>query len=369
MTGATNRIKKYNYFIGIDVSKVQLDYAVMRDKNLLFHREAKNDPADIAAFIAELKTLPGFTISKSIFCMEQTGFYCNHLLLGLKKVKANIVLENSLQIKNSLGLIRGKYDKVDSIRIAQYASVRKDDLRFWIQRRPMILQLAVLFSLRTRMLSLQTAIKMPLKEQTSFVKKGVHQQSTNLCRNSINAIKADLLEIDTTMDELIAADKHLKRLAELIVSVPNVGRITAIQIIISTNEFRDIRCPKKFACYAGVAPFKQESGAFKGKGKISPIANRKVKSLLHVCAIGAIQSDPEIKAYYLRKTLTEGKAKMSVVNAVRYKLILRVFACLKQDRPYEKNYSRIKSANLVELQTEQNSKVDYGSPKVSSLMT
>jgi transposase len=84
----------------------ELDYAVMQGKNLLFHREAKNEPQDILAFVDELKLLPKFTISKSVFCMEQTDFYCNHLLDTLKRIKANVVVENALQIKNSLGLLR-----------------------------------------------------------------------------------------------------------------------------------------------------------------------------------------------------------------------------------------------------------------------
>lgn len=72
--------KKFTYFIGIDVSRNELDYGVMQDKQFLFHRETKNDPIEIRSFIQELKALPKFTISKSVFCMEHTGIYCNHLL-------------------------------------------------------------------------------------------------------------------------------------------------------------------------------------------------------------------------------------------------------------------------------------------------
>lgn len=335
------RKKTYTYFIGIDVSRNELDYAIIYQKKLLFHREAKNEPENIKSFINELKTLPKFSLSKAVFCMEHTGIYCNHLLNILKKVKANIVIENPIQIKNSLGLVRGKNDKVDAIRIGHYVEKNKDELRLWVFRRPIIIQLATLISLRNKMLSVQAAIKTPLKEQVVFLNKPVEKENASLCKRTIDAIKIDLTEIELRIDQIIGEDENLKRLLVIITSVPNVGKITAIQIIISTNEFRDISNPKKFACYAGVAPFIKESGLFKGKARVSQIANKKMKSLLHLCALTALRYDKEIQEYYLKKTKVEGKPKMSTINAIRNKIILRIFACVNQDRLFSKNYDDI----------------------------
>ncbi len=47
----------------------------------------------------------------------------------------------------------------------------------------------------------------------------------------------------------------------------------------------------------------------------------------------------EIQAYF-KKKVAEGKNKMSVINAVRNKLIHRVFAVIRDDRFYEENYTR-----------------------------
>lgn len=335
------RNKKFTYFIGIDVSRNELDYAVIQGKKFLFHKEASNNTNAIFQFIEELKKLPNFTISKSMFCMENTGIYCNHLLVCLKKIKANVVLENALQIKNSLGLIRGKYDKIDAIRIAQYAVKNHYELRLWVERRPKVQQIAALFALRYRMLGLQVALKTPLKEQATFVIKKIKDQSETLCKKSIEAIKGDIQEIDLAMDTIISNDDYLLRIFEIITSVPNIGRITALEIIITTNEYKSIRNPKKFACYSGIAPFKSDSGVVIKKAKVSSIANKRVKSFLHICAIGAVSRKGDLRDYYVRKTKIEGKPRMVVINAIRYKLILRVFACLNQNRLYEKNYIRI----------------------------
>ncbi|WPU91664.1 hypothetical protein SNE25_20305 [Mucilaginibacter sabulilitoris] len=65
-----------------------------------------------------------------------------------------------------------------------------------------------------------------------------------------------------------------------------------------------------------------------------------MKKLLHIFALIAIRWDEEINAYYKRKIELDGKPKMAVINAVRNKLILRIFACMKQDRRYLKSYER-----------------------------
>ncbi|MBE9584623.1 transposase [Mucilaginibacter sp. JRF] len=331
--------KKFTYFIGIDVSRNELDFAVLHSGKFVLHKEVSNSTDAIALVVSELKLLPRLMISRTVFCMENTGLYCNHILTTLKKFKAHIVQENALHIRNSLGNIRGKYDKIDAIRIAQYAYKNRDELKLWTPRRKEIQQLAHLTSLRFRLIGLQSALKTPLNEQRSFVNKGVLSESILLCKRSLDAVKLDIENVDLRILELIKKDEKLNRLHSIITSVPCIGTVTAVQVIIRTNEFLDIRTAKKFACYAGVAPFRKESGLVTQKARVSQIANKKVKALLHICALGAMRFDPEIKAYYVRK-VDEGKPKMSVVNAVRFKLINRIFTCVNQDRLFEKEYKK-----------------------------
>jgi transposase len=121
--------------------------------------------------------------------------------------------------------------------------------------------------------------------------------------------------------------------------VPGVGKITAANVIIASGELERISEAKKFACYSGVAPFEHRSGSsIRGKTRVSKMANMSIKRLLHLAAMSAIQCCEELKIYYHRK-LAEGKNKMSALNAVRNKLISRIFACLKRQRMYQKTYS------------------------------
>lgn len=332
---------EFTFCIGTDVSKNELDFAVMQGRQLLFHREIENNVKAINAFLKELLKLPKFDLSQALFCMEHTGIYNNHLLVCLHKMKANICLEAASQIKNSLGNIRGKTDKIDAVRIAEYAYRNRHELRLWTPKREILVELSQLASTRSRLIEARKTLKMAIRENHGFINKKIARQNESLCSRTLKAISLDLLKTDNAIALIVSKDPELKRLFGLITSVSGVGNITATQIVITTNEFKDIIEAKKFACYAGVAPFVKESGIFKGKARVSPMANKKVKTLLHLAALVAIQHNPELRSYYERKVNEEKKNKMCVINAIRNKLILRVFACVKQDRKYEKNYSNL----------------------------
>jgi transposase len=331
---------EFDFFIGIDVSKNELDFAVRNTKGFLFHREVGNQPEAIYTFIKDLCKLPGFDLCRAVFCMEHTGIYNNHSLGCLYKRKAHICLEAATQIKNSLGNIRGKNDKIDAKRIAQYAYDQRQKLSLWSPKRYAIQELSSLSATRSRLISVKKQLKTPLKEHGLFSPKKIARQNTGICSHALKAIDTDLNRVDKAIEQIIKADSELNRLFHLITSISGIGKVTATQMIITTNEFKDISNPKKFACYSGVVPFTDDSGKVKKKARISHMANKKVKTLLHMSALVAIQYNADLKRYYERMVGQEKKNKMSVINAVRNKLVLRIFACVNQNRPYEINYQR-----------------------------
>jgi len=331
---------EFEFFIGVDVSKGELDFAVQQGGHFLFHREIANQPEAIKAFIKELQKLPGFSLVKAVFCMEHTGIYNNHLLSCLHQ-KTSICLESAIHIKKSLGNIRGKNDKIDSIRIAGYAYEKREKLRLWAPKRDVIRQLSYLTATRSRLIEARKMLKTPLKEHEIFSPQKLTKQKISLCSGTFKAIDADLKKTEKAIDQLIASDLELDRLFRLTTSVTGIGKVTATQILITSNEFKSIGDPKQYASYSGVAPFTQESGIFKGKGRVSHMANKKIKTLLHMSALVAIKCNPDLKVYYERKVNQDKKNKMSVINAVRNKLILRIFACVNQNRFYENNYQKL----------------------------
>lgn len=331
---------KMSFFIGVDISKDTLDFAVTNAGGLLFHQVISNGTTEIKQFFSELKQVKGFKLSKALVCMEHTGFYANVLLDFLAKKKANVLLENPLKIKKSAGLARGKSDKADAVLIAQYAYQIREDYHLWRPKRDVVEALAQLAALRTRLIMVREVLMKPIAEQEGFIKAVFHTDTKGHCQGSVEVIKADIMAIDGRILEVVESDERLRRLMEVVCSVPQIGKVTALQMIISTNEFLTISCPKKFACYAGIAPYPNESGTVTRRRKVSAIANKRMKALLHICAMGACRNVPDIRAYYLRK-VAEGKPKMLVLNAIRVKLVNRVFACVKENRLYTAEYKKL----------------------------
>ena len=115
-------MKNYSFFIGIDVSKETLDFALIVQNTVQFHLQVTNDKLGIEQFIKQVrKQNKEFSFVNSLFCMEHTGIYNNPLLNYLHQKQANIWLEQATQIKASMGISREKNDKVDSQKIGLYA--------------------------------------------------------------------------------------------------------------------------------------------------------------------------------------------------------------------------------------------------------
>lgn len=329
---------KLNYYIGIDVSKATLDFCVRDQQAVVLNATCNNDKKSINSLIKKLRKLPGFTIVGAAFCMEFTGIYNNHLLDCLLAVKAKIWLESAMRIKQSHGLLRGKNDKVDAERIALYAYTYRDQIKLWEPPRKEVIELKNLITLRDRLVKSMKQLKTPLKENSEFLPASVTKMEKKVFKGTLAAIEKDLQSVEKMIKELIDKDPHLKELHKLITSVDGVGTITAINILVSTNEFKSITDPQKFACYSGVAPFEHQSGSsIKGKTRVSHLANKKIKTLLHLAAMSALNVKGELREYYQRK-VAQGKNKMSTINAIRNKIIRRIFAVVKRGRIYEKNY-------------------------------
>jgi transposase len=149
-----------------------------------------------------------------------------------------------------------------------------------------------------------------------------------------HAITRSIAKIEAMIDELLSSDTEAKQIIERVSSIKGIGKQTAINLYIYTKGFTQFENAKQLACYCGVVPFAKSSGtSVRYKPAVSPYANRKLKKLLHLCAMAAIRWNDDMKIYYERK-VNEGKNKMGVINAVRNKLIHRIFAVVRDKRNY-----------------------------------
>ena len=327
---------KPKYFIGVDISKLTLDIAVLHAKDPILSFKIENSQVEVKQFLTEIKKAYGFKNKEVAFCAEHMGIYANFLLDVLNKKKIPVYLESPLRIKRSLGIIRGKNDRIDAIRIASYAKKNYQTMKVWQPQRECIEQLKRLYTIRKRLVKIKTMLTNNEKDTSYYLTK---TEADNISENysvSKMAIKLDINNIEEKMLSIIQADDKLKRLFEVITSVPCIGKVIATILIVQTNEFLDFDDAKHFASFCGIAPFEYSSGtSVRGKTKVSYLANKEIKKMLHIAVLGLLRNPKHfLTRYYLRK-IDEGKHKMSVFNAMRNKLLSRVFACVRNDKVFK----------------------------------
>jgi transposase len=329
------------FYIGIDVSKDTLDVAVMDAGNpgTVSHQQVSNDDTGIGRMLSWLQQLDGFSMENCLFCLEHTGMYNYALLQFFCRKGSNVWVENPVRIKKSLGLQRGKNDKVDAIRIAQYAYRCRDQVKLWQPAREVVDRLRHLAALRERLVETRKKLLTPVEELARTGNTAVAAMLEKSMKKTISGLQKDLDAIEAQMKDVIDRDDDLRKLFALVTSVVGIGFVTAVNLIVYTNEFRLFGSHRQFACYSGIAPFEYRSGSsVRGRTRVSHMANKKMKMYLHMASLTGIKLDEGLRFYYQRK-VAQGKNKMSVLNAVRNKLIARVFAVVSRGFAYQKiNY-------------------------------
>jgi transposase len=325
-------------FIGIDVSKNTLDISIVVEGKVLSHQCIGNNTKEIRGKVSKMLKQNNASFSDTIFCMEHTGIYNNPLVKWLSTNSGKIWIESGIQISRSMGMVRGKNDKVDSQRIALYAYSNQHKMTLKKLPRLVIEKITSLLSQRLRYMKSKKQLSVPVIEQQEFMDKEIVKHMHRSTLKVIKVLDEQIQAVEKSILELIHSDENLKKLYKLINSVDGIGFVTAAYVITTTNEFLSITEAKKYACYSGVVPFEYSSGvSIKGRNRVSHMANKHMKQLFHMASMSAIQSNEELKQYYQRK-VAEGKNKMSVINAVRNKLVLRIFSCVKNERMFEKKY-------------------------------
>ncbi len=329
-------------FIGIDISKALLDVCVISPSETItdhYHQFCNNS----TGFIQLMKWLKqkseAVVVEDWRVCMENTGIYSLELNCFLHEQGIWQSMENALQIKRSMGVVRGKTEKADCKTIALYAYRFYDRLKPYVLPGETLLRLRALFSQRERLVSIHSQLLVANQSMKGYARelvKDIQNQNEILLKNLAGEIKA----IDKSLKECLQEDRELRNKAKLIQSVPGIGQQTAAYLLIVSRGMKSFATAREFACYSGCAPFEHSSGtSVRGKTKVHYIANRKMKMLLHMAALNAITFNDELKTYYQRK-VAEGKNPMSVLNAVRFKLICRIFSVIKRNEEYQKEYRK-----------------------------
>lgn len=329
------------FYVGIDVSKPYFDASLQvvtnHVKEAVQTSRFPNDTDGAKQFAKWLRSFKVAFGADTLLVIENTGIY--HRLIWGFCTQKNIPIHigNAAHIKWSFGIARGKNDKIDSIRLCHYASKHADELKATPALNPVLLQLKDLMTSRSKLLSQLNSNKAYLKELKQVSDKLVQQTLEAAYKIAIAGLLGSIKNIEQLIKSIITQHAAIQNNYRLLLTVPGIGHLTAVYLICCTNNFVCRLSGKQLACYAGVVPFEHSSGiSVKGRTRVHKMANKDLKKLLHLNALTAIKYYPEFKQYYDRKK-AEGKHSMSILNAIRNKIVLRVVAVVNNQTPYVHN--------------------------------
>jgi transposase len=322
---------KVPFIVGADISKKNIDLAIHQSG---IHLKITNDTPGFHELMQWFKK-QSINTSDMLIVMEHTGLYSYQFEGYLHKQNIHFSKVPGLAIKRSMGMVRGKSDKQDAFRIAQYGFGKFAQLRVAPPENKSLQRLQRLYSIREKLVrnraSYLTTIK-DLQENCQLKKTDILISSQLVLIKTLNQ---QIEKLQQQIQAIINAEQELKQNHQLLLSIKGVGEVLALATIVKTGNFTRFTNARKFACHCGIAPFENTSGtSIRGKTRVSHMADKKMKSLLDLAAKSSIQYDKELRDYYLKRT-ENGKPKMSTINVVRNKILYRIFAVIKRQTPFE----------------------------------
>lgn len=338
--------------VGIDFSKKTFD-ATLLDKRepeqgkkraaADSHRQFSNNAKGFKQCLSWVKILTRVTsLDECLFCGEDTG-HCSLRMANYLHSKGLFVwIESPLRIKRSMGIVRGKSDKADSLRISDYAWRHQDKARRYVPANATIASLREVFNARLKYVEMRKALEVRNKDFDDMGKElGNSKFIKATTKPIIEGLKKSIAECNKEMKRLIDGDNEIRATYENITSIKGISLINAVALIAYTNNFKDFDGnPRKIATYWGVAVFSETSGTSVHKAaRTCPMASRTLKALITEAAWTAIKWEPRIRDYY-NGLISRGKQRGVALNNVKNKLIHIVTALAVNGTTYDPGYEQ-----------------------------
>lgn len=322
-------LSKKKHFIGCDVSKDTLDFGLFipkTDYRKFPHLKVENTPRGYREAVSWLRK-QGVKPTEMVVAMEHTGIYSNDFSEWLYGKKIAFTMLHPLAVKNSFCNGRNKTDKVDAQYIADYVYTQREKLSESQPEPAEIKTLRGLMNERKIAVKARAMFSCILKTQKDRdIRKRTESTIRELDRQ-IKIVEKDLLS-------RIQENSEIKKNYDLLISIKSIGLINATATIIATANFTRFGTARQYAKFCKVSPLEFQSGtSVRGGAHVPAMGHTELKSLLTVAAKSAIVHDAQLRAYYERKR-AEGKTHGCVMNAVKFKLIERMFCVIKRGAPY-----------------------------------
>jgi transposase len=313
--------------IGIDISKHKFDVAYCTSNQKWKDKSFENS---LIGFKAFLGWLSDHKIQDMHAVMEATGRYGEDLAHFLYVAGHNVSIVNPAQIKHygkSL-LRRTKTDKVDSRLISEFA--QRHDLSLWKPLSPSCQ------SLKDQVRCLE-AFKKDATQTSNRLEGAKDIIVKKMLKDRLFYIQKQISDLEDKIKNLVDDDPTLTQTVDLLITVPGIGKTSAINLLAELPDLSSFQCAKQLAAFAGLNPSIKRSGiSIKGKEVISKTGSRELRKIFFFPAM-AIMRRSALKPF-IDRLKAKGKKGKVIVVAVMRKLLHSVFGVLKTQTPF-KNYA------------------------------
>lgn len=316
-------MNKNTLIFGIDISKDSFDVY----NSAYGHQSFSNTQKGFTLFVKLLG-------NNSHCVMGATGCYHQRLAMFLHSKGFLVSVVNPLIIKRfiQMKLRRIKTDKSDALMIFNYAS--EQNLELWHPEAAYIVKSKEILSIVQAYSRQSTALKNKLH---SLVSRGATQGvMIRSLKRQLNNLKTEILLLEKELEDLIKTNEPM--LLSRLMSIPGIGKKTAIIMMVSTSNFKNFSHYKQISSYVGLAPNERSSGtSIRGKSRISKAGDGLLRNHLFMCSFTASVHNRQCKALFDR-IVGKGKSKKLALIAVCNKLIKQSYGIAKSGINYDPNY-------------------------------
>lgn len=307
-------------FIGIDVAKATLDVASLPDGETW---TVTNDEQGLSGLVPRLVAL-----APALVVLEATGGFETLAASALAQAGLPVAIVNPRQVRDfakAMGRL-AKTDSLDAAMLAEFAQRVRPEPRRLPDEAAQLLE--SLLTRRRQIIEMLTAEKNRLGFARGPVRRGITQH--------IRWLEKRLAEVDSDLQDAVAASPLYQAKADLLRSVPGVGSVTAMTLLASLPELGQLS-RHQIAALVGVAPLNRDSGTLRGKRMVWG-GRAPVRAALYMAVLVGIKHNPVLRTFHDRLRAAGKPLKVAATACMR-KLLTILNAMLKPQRPWDPQHA------------------------------
>jgi transposase len=291
--------KKPKSFIGIDVSKKELEVAAHESD---YQFRCLNKASAFGELIAEL-----ISLRPALIVLEATGGLEMRVVSALHAAGLPVVVVNPRQVRDfakALGQL-AKTDRLDARVLAHFAAAIKPALRPIKSKEEQ--ELDALTGRRSQLIEMLIDEKNRRASATDTVSDKIKEH--------IDWLEECIAELDEQLKALLQSSPHWQAKDEILQSVPGIGPVVSFSMIADLPELGTLN-RQKISKLVGVAPLNCDSGQHRGTRHIYG-GRAQLRRALYMATLTALRWNPVIKEFYDRLCANQKPFKVAITACMR----------------------------------------------------